>query len=44
MPLTPGDDAPDLNLQTHEGRSLNLRELRGHKVLIWFYPEADTPG
>jgi peroxiredoxin Q/BCP len=44
MPLKPGDDAPDLTLQTHEGQTLNLRDLRGRKVLIWFYPEADTPG
>lgn len=44
MALQPGDDAPDGALMTHEGRTLTLRELRGHKVLIWFYPEADTPG
>ena len=44
MPLKSGDDAPDLTLQTHEGRTLNLSDLRGRKVLIWFYPEADTPG
>ena len=44
MPLKQGDSAPDLTLTTHEGRQLALRDLRGRKVLIWFYPEADTPG
>jgi peroxiredoxin Q/BCP len=44
MPLQPGDNAPDLTLTTHEGSPLALRDLRGRKVLIWFYPEADTPG
>src|ERR1700683_636951 len=44
MALQTGDDAPDFTLTTHEGRSLALRDLRGHKVLVWFFPEADTPG
>ena len=44
MALQPGDHAPDLTLTTHEGRTLALGDLRGRKVLIWFYPEADTPG
>jgi thioredoxin-dependent peroxiredoxin len=44
MALQRGDDAPDFTLTTHEGRTLSLKDLRGHKVLIWFYPEADTPG
>lgn len=44
MALQRGDDAPDLTLTTHEGRTLAIRDLRGQKVVIWFYPEADTPG
>jgi peroxiredoxin Q/BCP len=44
MALQPGDDAPDFVLTTHEGQTLSLVDLHGHKVLIWFYPEADTPG
>jgi thioredoxin-dependent peroxiredoxin len=39
-----GDPAPDFSLISHEGKRISLAELRGHKVLIWFYPEADTPG
>ena len=39
-----GDTAPDFTVQTHEGQSLTLSALRGRKVLLWFYPKADTPG
>ena len=42
--LKVGDQAPDFTLQTHDGKSLSLCGLRGKKVLIWFYPKADTPG
>ena len=44
MALKIGDPAPDFSLTTHEGKVLSLSELRGHKVLIWFYPAANTPG
>ena len=44
MALKPGDPAPDFTLMTHEGKAQSLSELRGRKVLIWFYPAADTPG
>lgn len=39
-----GDPAPDFTSLTHEGNSLTLTALRGKKVLLWFYPKADTPG
>jgi peroxiredoxin len=42
--LKVGDEAPDFTLLTHEGQPLTLSSLRGHKVLLWFYPKADTPG
>jgi len=42
--LKVGEPAPDFNLQTHQGKCLSLSALRGKKVLIWFYPKADTPG
>ena len=29
---------------THEGKGLSLVDLGGKKVLLWFYPKADTPG
>ncbi len=42
--LKVGEPAPDFTLQTHEGKRLSLSSLRGKKVLLWFYPKADTPG
>jgi len=39
-----GEAAPDFTVKTHEGTDLSLSQLRGRKVLLWFYPEADTPG
>ena len=44
MTIQPGDLAPDFSLLTHQGNTLTLKDLRGRKALIWFYPEADTPG
>lgn len=44
MALKPGDLAPEFALATHEGKLQTLAALRGRKVLIWFYPAADTPG
>ena len=42
--LTPGDHAPDFTVMTHEGKPLSLSSLRGSKILLWFYPQAGTPG
>ena len=42
--LKTGDAAPDFTVKTHEGKSISLADLRGRKVLLWFYPRADTPG
>ena len=42
--LKPGEPAPDFTVHTHEGKALSLAQLRGKKVLLWFYPKADTPG
>jgi len=39
-----GDPAPDFTTTTHEGTTLSLADLQGKKVLLWFYPKADTPG
>jgi thioredoxin-dependent peroxiredoxin len=39
-----GETAPDFTAMTHEGTQLSLNSLRGRKVLLWFYPAADTPG
>jgi peroxiredoxin Q/BCP len=45
MPLlNVGDPAPDFEVMDHEGRTIRLCDLRGKKVVLWFYPVADTPG
>ncbi len=44
MPLAPGDDAPDFSLLDQAETPVKLSELRGRKVLVYFYPKADTPG
>jgi peroxiredoxin Q/BCP len=42
--LKAGDTAPEFTASSHQGAPLSLSSLRGKKVLLWFYPEADTPG
>jgi len=42
--LNPGDQAPDFNAVDHQGNPIRLSGLRGKKVILWFYPKADTPG
>lgn len=42
--LSPGDPAPDFTLPTDDGGSVTLSELRGGKVIVYFYPAAMTPG
>ena len=42
--LVPGDPAPDFQLQDQQGNPVRLADLAGRKVLIYFYPKADTPG
>ena len=44
MPLKPGDKAPDFTLLDQEGNTVNLADMKGRKVLVYFYPKADTPG
>lgn len=45
MPLLHvGDTAPAFRVPTHQGNELSLSSLQGKKVLLWFYPKADTPG
>jgi peroxiredoxin Q/BCP len=46
MPLTPGKKAPAFTLKDQHGEKMRLSDLTGagRKVLIFFYPKADTPG
>jgi len=42
--LKEGDTAPDIQLQTDAGKPFDLKEERGKKVVLFFYPKASTPG
>ncbi len=42
--LTVGDLAPDFTLPTADGGSVALSDLRGRRVIVYFYPAAMTPG
>jgi len=42
--LSTGDTAPDFTLPTDDGREVSLSDLRGRKVIVYFYPAAMTPG
>ncbi|MFZ0141140.1 MAG: thioredoxin-dependent thiol peroxidase [Aeromicrobium sp.] len=42
--LQPGDPAPDFTLPTDTGETVTLSDLRGSRVIVYFYPTAMTPG
>ena len=42
--LTPGDMAPDFAATTDQGEVVHLSDLRGQRVVLYFYPKDDTPG
>ena len=44
MDLKENDPAPDFRLPDDEGTPVQLSELRGKRVVLYFYPRADTPG
>ncbi len=44
MTLTPGDKAPGFDLPTDGGANLTLAQLKGGKVVLYFYPKDSTPG
>jgi len=39
-----GDPAPDFELLSAEGEPVELADFRGHRLIVFFYPKADTPG
>jgi peroxiredoxin Q/BCP len=42
--LNVGDNAPDFSLSNQEGATVRLKTLKGHPVVLYFYPKDDTPG
>jgi len=42
--LQPGDTAPAFSLSDQHGNAVALGDFKGRKLLVYFYPEADTPG
>lgn len=44
MKIVAGQPAPDFEAVAHDGTTVRLRDHHGRWVLLWFYPEADTPG
>ena len=42
--LKEGDTAPDFETRDAEGNTVRLSDLRGRKVVLYFYPKDDTPG
>lgn len=41
--LTEGDKAPAINAKDQDGNSITLKQFLGKKVILYFYPEDDTP-
>ena len=42
--LETGAKAPEFDLPDQDGQRVRLADLRGHTVVLYFYPKADTPG
>lgn len=42
--LKVGDKAPDFSLPSTDGSIVSLKDLKGKKVVLYFYPKDDTPG
>ena len=42
--LQTGAVAPSFKVTDHQGREVSLADFRGLRVVLWFYPRADTPG
>ena len=42
--LNEGDKAPEFNSVDQEGKPVSLKDFKGKKVILYFYPKDDTPG
>ena len=39
-----GQKAPDFTLKTDTGTEVSLQDFQGHRVVLFFFPKANTPG
>jgi len=42
--LKVGDNAPDFILPDADNNEVSLKDFAGKKVVLWFFPKANTPG
>lgn len=42
--LKVGQKAPDFTLTSDEGKGVSLKDFQGRRVLLFFFPKANTPG
>jgi peroxiredoxin Q/BCP len=42
--LNVGDKAPDFSLPSHTGEKISLKGFPGQRLVLYFFPKADTPG
>jgi peroxiredoxin Q/BCP len=42
--LSIGDKAPAFSLPDQHGKTVTLSDFKGRKLLVYFYPKANTPG
>ena len=42
--LKPGDKSPSFSLPDQNGKTVSLSNFKGKKLIVYFYPKADTPG
>ncbi|MDX9800533.1 MAG: thioredoxin-dependent thiol peroxidase [Spirochaetia bacterium] len=42
--IAEGSKAPDFTLKNEEGKDISLKDFKGKKVVVYFYPKDNTPG
>ena len=42
--LKVGEEAPDFSLPSDSGANVSLKDFKGHALVLYFFPKADTPG
>lgn len=42
--IAKGSRAPDFDVLDQDAKRVKLSDFKGQRVVLWFYPKADTPG